>query len=163
MRKLSIHTYTSSLQKGFTLIELLIVIGIVGALTSIGLASYSSYTTGQAIQTATAEMVHMLNRAKSSSISQVKQPQCGTSPITGYQVSFTPPGPVYTMSVRCNNTTYPVTSKELPTGVTLAAGSTSPIFFPVSKGTSSPATITLNGPSKTKVITITATGNIMTN
>ncbi len=162
MRKLSTDIQ-HSIQRGFTLLELLVVIGIIGALTSIGLASYSSYTTGQAIQIASADMMHMLNRAKSSSLSQVKQPQCGANPITGYQVSFTVPGPAYTMSVRCNNTTYPVTSKELPTGVTFANGSTTMIFFPVLKGTSSPATITLNGQTKTKVITVTSTGNITSN
>ena len=165
MKKLSsfIKKRFAATQSGFTLIELLVVIGIIGALTSIGIASYSSYTTGQAIQNATADVVNMLNTAKSSSLSQVKNPQCGAQPVTGYQVTLTVPGPTYTMSIRCNNTNYTVKSQDLPTGVTFGTGSTTTVFFPVQKGTSSPATITLNGQSKTKVVTVTSTGIVMTN
>ncbi|MGH7204158.1 MAG: pilus assembly FimT family protein [Candidatus Levyibacteriota bacterium] len=90
-----------SSQLGFTLIELLVVIAMMAVLTSLGVASYSSYNNAQVIQTAGSDVVNMLNTAKSQAISQVKPADCKDNPLSGYQVTIDSVQQQYTLSAVC--------------------------------------------------------------
>jgi prepilin-type N-terminal cleavage/methylation domain-containing protein len=149
------------MRKGFTLIELLIVFAVIGILTGIGMASYSSYNNTQSLQTSSSDVVNMITTAKSRAISQVKPSQCGSAVLVGYRVNFA--SPQYSMHVLCGNTSYLLQTKDLPTGVTFATGSSASVTFAAFRGTSSPGTVTLSGFGKTKNISVSSAGTITSN
>lgn len=88
-------------RRGFTMIELLVVIAIMAVLTSLGIASYASYNGTQVVQTAGADVLNLLNTAKSQAISQVKPSDCGDNPLTGYQVDIDTTSQQYTLTAVC--------------------------------------------------------------
>lgn len=147
--------------KGFTLLELLVVFGIIGILTGISIASYSTFNNTQSLQSAVRDVQNMLSTAKSRAISQVKPDVCGEAPLSGYQVVFS--NPSYTLQVVCGDTNHIIKTQSLPMGVSFAGGSAATVFFAISQGTSAPSVVTLSGYGKTKNITISSTGNIGTN
>jgi prepilin-type N-terminal cleavage/methylation domain-containing protein len=59
-------------QKGFTLIELIVVFTVMAILSTIGVASFVSYSRSQALNQTTSDLVQTLNTAKSLSASQLK-------------------------------------------------------------------------------------------
>ena len=151
-------------QSGFTLIELVVVFTIIGIMTALGIASFSSFNGSQSVQVGASDVSNMISTAKSRSISQVKPPQCVGKTLNGYQVNVTALGPAYTLSVICGGTTYVIDTKDLPFQVTFANGSTASVLFAVSTGSvSAPATITVSGYGRTKVISVSTTGNISVN
>lgn len=160
-RNLSSFIFHFSSPNGFTLIELLIVFGLIGVLTSIGIMSFTSYTNAQSVQTASADVLHMITTAKSRSISQVKPPECENRTLSGYRVTFT--NLQYSLSVVCGGNVYQLKSQELPTGVSFAAGSAAEVDFAVSSGVSRQSTITITGYGKNRSITVSPTGNISNN
>jgi len=152
-----------SLQEGFTLAELLIVFAIIAILTSLGLASYTSYNSSQTIQSSASDVATMLNTAKSRSLTQVIPTVCGSNPVTGYQVDIIVNARQYTLSAICGGQQV-LTTANLPPNVTFVSGSTPSVFFTISTGTvASTATISLTGYSKTKTITVSQTGDVSVN
>jgi len=152
-------TFGSSINQGFTLIEMLVVLSFIGILTSLGIASYSSYNSSQSVQSSATDVETLLASAKSRAISQVIPSSCGTNPLTGYQVDFTISAGQYTLSAICGSKQVQSTN-ALPSQITFATGSTASVLFSVATGTVSPATILITGYGKTKTITVSQTGII---
>jgi prepilin-type N-terminal cleavage/methylation domain-containing protein len=151
-------------QRGFTLLEMLIVFGLMAVLSAIGFASYSSFNGSQSVQSGASDVSNLMNTAKSRSISQVKPTQCAGKSLSGYQVQVTVSGGTYMLNVLCGGSTYLIETRKLPTNVTFAAGSTPFVTFMNSSGTPTAlSTMTVSGNGKTKVITVSSTGTIMTN
>lgn len=80
--------------KGFTLIEIIIVFSVLAIISVTGIAAFLNYSRSQALSAATAEIVTMLNTAKSRSVSQKiinpideSQTMCGlNNSFVGYKV-----------------------------------------------------------------------------
>ena len=152
-----------SLQDGFTLIEMLVVVGIISTLTSLGIASYSSYNASQTVGSNATNVATQLGSARSQAISQVVPASCGANVLTGYQVNITVNSQQYTVSAVCGTppTQQVVSTNKLPPNLTFGAGSTATVFFSVASGSvASIATIYVNGYGKTKTITVSKIGNI---
>src|SRR5882724_4055643 len=142
------------MQKGFTLIEILVVFAVMSALLFSSMAAFDSYNRSQTFQTSVANIVSVLNVAKSRSLTQVKPSQCGTKVLQGYQVSISTATSTYLLQVVCDTTVYTLSTGTLPSQVTFAAGATTPILFAVSTGVvRSVSTVTINGYGKAKTIT----------
>lgn len=79
---------------GFTLIEIIIVFSVLAIISVTGIAAFLNYSRSQTLSTATAEVVTMLNTAKSRAMSQKiinptneSQTMCGANnPFVGYKV-----------------------------------------------------------------------------
>jgi prepilin-type N-terminal cleavage/methylation domain-containing protein len=146
--------------RGFTLIELLVVFALMGILASAGMVSFRSYNQNQIFQSSASDVVEMLSVSRSRSLSQVKPPQCGTNPLSGYRVDIS--GNQYTQRVVCGVNTYAMQAKTLPSGISFAAGTSSTVLF--SSGTlAAQERIVISGFDKSKTITILTTGNISVN
>lgn len=59
-------------QRGFTLIELVVVFTTIAILSTIGIASFVSYSRSQELNQTTSDLVQALNTAKSMSAAQLK-------------------------------------------------------------------------------------------
>lgn len=154
---------TKIFEKAFTLVELLIVVSIIGTLTAMGLASYSSYNAGQIVKSSETNVATMLNAANSEAISQVVPSSCGTNVLTGYQVDITVGGQQYTLSAMCGTKQVAATNK-LPAQLSFASGSTPSIFFNVSSGIiANTATVNVTGYGVTKTVTVSTTGIVSMN
>lgn len=149
--------------KAFTLIELILVFALIGVLTSLGIASYSTYNGTQAVQSSSADIENILRTAQSRAISQVKPSNCGNNALTGYQVDITVNSQDYSLSALCGSKQV-ITSRQLPTQVSFANGSTASVFFALASGTvANTGTIIINGYGKIKTVTINKTGSITVN
>lgn len=149
------------MNKGFTLIELMVVFAIIGILTVVGIASYTTYNSTQTLNTSIADVTNVLTNAKSRAISQVKTPECTGRTLNGYQITITPSSTLYTMSVVCGGITYVQQSRNLPQGVTFGGASAPSILFNVSTGTvTASRSATISGYGRTRTINVDTTGNI---
>lgn len=148
--------------KGFTLIELLIVFAFIGVLTALGLASYASYNSTQAVHSSAADVATMLNTAKSRALAQVIPSSCAAS-VTGYEVDVTVGGNQYKLYAVCTVKKL-ITTSTLPPHVTFAAGSDPTVFFAISTGgVAATNNVIVTGYGKTKTITINPEGNVSVN
>lgn len=146
---------------GFTMMELIVVFSVMGILTAISIVSYSSYSNTQSFQSASADVISMLQTAKSRSLSQVKPPSCTGRTLFAYQVVLDIPGSTYRMEALCDNTANLVVRQDLPDNVTFTSNSNQKTVFNVISGTvNTPGTISLTGYGKTKVITVSGVGGI---
>jgi len=77
-------------QKGFTLIELIIVFSIMSILSTIGIASFVTYSHSEAVDTTMKDIKTVLFTARSRAGSQLKQGTCASSnlQLQGYEVLF---------------------------------------------------------------------------
>lgn len=70
-------------QNGFTLIELLIVFSVITILSSIGIASFVSYSRSQEVDIDMKNFKSMLFTARSRALSQLKDASCFSNGFTG--------------------------------------------------------------------------------
>lgn len=149
--------------QGFTLIEMLIVLSLIGTLTSLGIASYSSYNSTQVVLSASTNVEDLLAEAHSQAISQVIPSSCGSNSLSGYQINVTPNGQQYTLSAICGFTQV-ISTNSLPSQLSFGNGSNASIIFNASTGTiATPATIQITGFGKTHTISISTSGDISMN
>src|SRR3990167_1262351 len=75
-------------KKGFTLIELLVAFVVIAVLSTIGIASFVSYSRSQALTQATNDLATTLTVARSRAQAQVKPSTgvCQNSPLLRYDV-----------------------------------------------------------------------------
>lgn len=161
VKKFSIFNFQfSNRSHGFTLIELLVVISIMAILTSLGIASYATYNSNQLVQIAAADVVNLMNTAKSRAISQVKPEECGERSLTEYKVTIDRTQSEYALVAVCDEDVV-IGTKSLPTQISFMPESDSEVAFALSTGISpQESLIKLTGFDTTKVITITETGTI---
>lgn len=70
--KLLIANYSRQKRAGFTLVELLVVVGIIGILTAIGIASYNDFNQARAVEKAAQELKTNLRLAQSKAVNNEK-------------------------------------------------------------------------------------------
>ncbi|HWY79694.1 MAG TPA: GspH/FimT family pseudopilin [Candidatus Sulfotelmatobacter sp.] len=159
-------TFSQSMQKAFTLIELLVVFSLIGLLTALGIASYSSYNATQSVQSSANDLATFLQTAESRSISQVVPSSC-SNPVTGYEVDVTPNGKQYTLFAVCGLKQV-ITTNQLPSNVSFTGASDPSVVFAISSGVVitpkiTPATISIAGYGKSKTIRVSGTGIVAIN
>jgi prepilin-type N-terminal cleavage/methylation domain-containing protein len=160
-------------QKGFTLLELIVVFSIIAILSTIGLASFVSYSKSQTLQSGLNDVTSVLNTAKSKASAQIIPDLCSGS-LVGYGVSIfksangSHPANSYTLEATCSGSgVTQISSTNLPSGVSFNAATNTPnIFFSVLTGaviTGAPGNgnIVLSGFSlPNKTITVNSLGVI---
>lgn len=162
---------------GFTLIELLFVFSVFGVLSTVGIASYVSYSRTQELNSSAFSVVTMLNFAKSRASSQVKPSQCNNQTLQGYKVSICglssspcDESGVYKLSVVCGGSEYILQTQLLDTRpqVKIAfstdptkTSSTSFLFKTLTGGVDGTGQITLTGYGREKNIQVDSLGNIV--
>lgn len=166
---------TRRISSGFTIIELIVVFSVLAIISTVGIASFVTYTNSQKLRNASLEIRTMLQQARSQSLAQVKPASCGT--LQGYvvRVCCVPSGsncPTclsagnYELDALCSSVPSGVlmTSKTLPDGVSINNNGTSQRsfqFIPISGGVVQGGMITLDGVNGQKQIaTVSATGVI---
>lgn len=168
-------------QYGFTFIELIVVFSVIVILSSIGIASFVSYSRNQQLNSSVSDLVTVINLAKSRSSSQVKPDICSDSEmLEGYEVricglagsscisSFPIGSYGYELDVKCSSKGFPVPisnyAKQLPQSISFSGATTSTsLFFPILLGgVKGKGEIVFTGYGQTKTITIDSLGNITT-
>ena len=157
----SIINHKSS--EGFTLLELIVVFSVIAILSTIGIASFVTYSRTQALDSATLQFENTVNQAKSESLSQVKPDTC-PGQLSGYEVDILN-STQYSMSVICGSTIG--TTTTLPTNISFTTPPAT-VFFPVLSGgvqvtgisSGPPWNIALTAYGLTKTVTIDSVGNI---
>ncbi len=156
-------------KKGFTLIELIVVFSVIAILSTIGVASFVSYSRAQTLQQATNDFVNVLNTAKARSVSQIKPSQCNSaSTLDGYVVIVNIAGNSYTLNVICSGTTTPLSQPfTLPANVSFNSATgipptttTSILFSVLTGGVIGTGNIVLSSYGQTKTATVTSVGGI---
>lgn len=160
---------------GFTIIELIVVFSVIAILSTIGIASFQSYTNSQKLRNASLELKTMLQQARSEAQSQTKPTNCGM--FQGYEVRVccVPGGsncPIclssgnYELDALCSNSPngIAVMNISLVKGISIdTAGTTqrSYIFRPITGGVVQGGSIVLDGfTNDKKTITVTQAGII---
>ena len=153
----------SNVQKGFTLIEISIVVSIMAALTTMGVASFVSYSRSQSLQTAALDFSTTLNLAKSRSFSQVKPQQCVSQALEGYRVQILAGNDGYELQAICAGNVYKVKEGTFPQNITVSPdGTTSTsFFFPIiSGGVVGSGSVVLTGYGQSRTITVDQIGTV---
>lgn len=88
--------------QGFTLIELMVALSVTSVLGILSIAGFTSYNQTQILQSATDDVVSMLNLAKSRALSQVNSEKCTAGALSGYRVEIAVPKN-YRLYLRCVN------------------------------------------------------------
>lgn len=149
---------------GFTMIELVVVFTVISIMFAMAIAGYSAYNSSQTLATAEANIVSILQKAKSSASSQVKPSTC-TGTLSGYDFSYCDAScggsyvNTYYLNAQCGNSVS-ITSGKLPTGIDFTS-TPSIVVFPILTGGATGGVITIeNTAGNTKTITITSDGTI---
>lgn len=153
------QTLPNTGKSGFSLIELLVVIGIISTLLLVGVSALISYYRIQTFNVGVAEVVTMLQTAKSYAQSQVKK-QCPDGEFKGYSVAFT--ATTYVLDEVCTTGSKLVETKTIHKDLTISPPS-SPIVFRALTGNVEPSGIillTINGYNRQQIIKINTGGNI---
>lgn len=146
---------------GFTLIELLVVFAVIGVVSSLGFASFSSFNNQQTLQSGASDVKAMLHVARTRALSQVKPQQCINKILSGYQVAINTSSYQYSLNVVCD-TTYTLETKKLPRDISFRSDSAGIVFFPILTGNpTSSSMIILQGYGKNHVIRVDTVGTIM--
>lgn len=155
--------------KGFTLIELIVVFSVIAILSTVGVASFVSYSKAQTLQQATNDFITVLNTAKSRASVQVKpSPQClSTSALGGYSVTVNIAARTYALNVICSGTTTALSTQTLPTNVSFNSAAASPpttttniVFSVLTGGVTGTGNVVLSSYGSTKTVTINSVGGI---
>lgn len=160
---------------GFTLIELIVAFSVMAFLSTVGIASFVSYSRNQALTVSTKDLVNTLNLAKSRSLSQVLTPsQCPGQSLMGYEVrlcgfstsSCLSEG-AYELNIACSGNIFStVETKKLSVGISFDKNTTTTtsFLFPILTGgvkkNVGDGTIVLSGYGQTKTITVSSSGVI---
>jgi prepilin-type N-terminal cleavage/methylation domain-containing protein len=80
----------TKLSLGFSLIELIVVIAIIGILTAAGFTAYSSYASGQKVDSVAQEFVTILEEARSKALNKEASGNCIDQNQRGFTVRFCP-------------------------------------------------------------------------
>lgn len=150
-------TFVLGFQHGFTLIEIMVVFAIMGILSVISIAGFTVFNETQTLQTASSDVVSLLNLAKSRALSQVTA-SCPDT-LRGYEVKFSLPS-TYELWVKCDVSPIFIESKKLPKNIEFTSGTTSLFFFPVITGGGTVGQIILEGYGRSKTIDVDEVGNI---
>lgn len=154
--------------KGFTLIELIVVFSVMAVLSTVGIASFSSYSRAQVLQQATNDLVNTLNTAKVRAGSQTKPSQClSASVLQGYSVTINIAARTYSLNVVCSGTSIVLSTSVLPVNVAFNQSTGTPpttttsVTYPVlTGGVKGSGNIVLSSYNQTKTITICPVGGI---
>ncbi len=164
--------HSSQFTLGFTLIELLFVFSVFAVLSTIGVASFVTYSRTQTLSAATFDLSTMFNVAKSRASSQVKPSSCGVNVLDGYKVticglaqSACPTVSMYQLRVICGTTETVISAKKLPSSIQFdsdVAKTTSVSYFfkTLTGGVDGSGKVTLRGYGNAKSVIIDTSGNI---
>jgi prepilin-type N-terminal cleavage/methylation domain-containing protein len=150
-------------KQGITLIEILLVLAIVAILIAVTLPQFSKMREQQNLKNAVADVVSVLNRARSQTLASVDSSEYGVHFESGHAIIFK--GTVYSAGSADNETT-DILSPVSISNVTLngTSGSTGELYFSRLYGEPSKSgTITISSSSFSKTVTISATGGVSFN
>lgn len=160
-KKLKAISYRLLANRGFTLIELLVVIVLISILMLSSINLFISYSKSQTLNTAVADVVSLLNVAKSRAVSQVKPSDCTGQKLMYYQVYIVPSNSNYILKAACDTSVYSLQTKTLPSNILFTDSSPVLVDFMAATGIlNQQKTITISGAGSTKTITIDTIGNI---
>lgn len=160
---------------GFTVIELLVVFSILAILSTIGIASFSSYANSQKLRSATLDISTMLQQARSQSQTQVKPNSCDVFEGYKVQICCVPSGSNCPTCLSQDNYELDAVCANAPNGLLISSGTfTSGVsidtngttqrmfqFIPITGGVVSGGQIKIDGASsQTQTIKVSATGVI---
>ncbi|MFA5933885.1 MAG: prepilin-type N-terminal cleavage/methylation domain-containing protein [Candidatus Paceibacterota bacterium] len=156
-------SYKLQVKKGFTLIETMIVLAIIAILAGIIISSLSSFRNGQVLKNTAGEVLSILAKARSQTLSSNNSSQYGVHVLSDSITFFT--GASYVFGAAGNQVT---TLDPLATisSVTLAGGGSDIIFDRLTGATSQSGTLVISlvsDSAKNITITIPATGIISSN
>ena len=147
-------------RNGFTLIELIVVFSIIAILSSVGLASFVTYSRTQAVTSERNNLILTLNVAKARAQSQVKPSSCSSQTLNGYQVYINTAANIYTLRVVCSTSIVDISTTRLSNNITFQSAIPTTYFFPVLTGGSTGGTIVITGYSITQTINVNTNGTI---
>ncbi len=136
-------------KNGFTIIELIVVFSIMAVLSTIGVASFVTYSRTQTLQQAANDLVTTLNTAKAKAVSQTAPDDCVavSRGLNAYRVQILTSS--YRLEAVCGGISYPITTISLPNGVS---------FDPSTTITAVSFKILTGGISGSGIIVLAATG-----
>lgn len=155
-------------QSGFTIIELLFVFAVISVFSTLGIASFVSYSRAQALTAALNDVMTALETAKSRASSQVVPASCQFNHLQGYNVTIVNSN-TFELHAVCETLSPVVQTKKLYQGISFdpdtARTTTTSITFNILTGiTQGYGQITLKGYNNaTKVIMVDTLGTISSN
>lgn len=148
------------MKKGFTIIEILIVIVVLTIIATIVASAFSRFNNNQSLQSATAQIVSVLDEARSKTLASYDNSVYGVHLQSDKTVLFK--GEVFSPS-SSDNKDFIFSSKILISDISLSGGENEIIFKRLTGKTDHSGTITLSlisDSSKFKTITIQSSGII---
>lgn len=160
-KKLSTLNSQLATRRGFTLIELMVVLSVTAVLGTLGIAGFVIYNQIQVLQSATSDVVTVLNLAKSRAQSQIKPSGC-TGDLSGYNVVIATPR-TYTLYVRCSLSPDIKIGQDKLLPASLSFELSKSFFFPIQTGgVEEDGQIVILGYGREKTITINSFGGVST-
>lgn len=159
---------------GFTLIEIIVVFSIISVVSSIGIASFVTYSKTQAFNSVVSDFTNTLSLAKSRAQSQVKPSSCSGT-FDGYQMALCKLSPSdclpadadkdFALSVVCDGILVsPAYGKILPNGINIdrlsPSLSYSLLFHALSGGVNQEGQVKIEGNGYCKVVNISTTSAV---
>lgn len=145
---------------GFSLIEVIMVLAIIGILIYIIVPSFNKMREDQVLKTTTQEVVSSINKARSQSISSVNSSEYGIHFQSDKIALFK--GTTYSPS-DANNEYIILSSGASLSSINLTGGAIDIYFDRLTGAPNKIGSVTVSVSSRTKVITISATGAVSMN